>query len=318
MPQVTAKFIFRLPFFLKMQEVRDIRPKSMTRESEEIIIYPPVHTEKNMIEKRLRRLKTPKPNITQLDKLNCIVIDIRRDFPTIPTSEEDQKELLAKARKILHNILALCRYRGKIHIGMINVENLDYRLRLFDAGGNLIDATGMTHLTVPSPPFQSSDWNDICQDALSGIMPELHEIFLLDARSVVSQEPRRAVLDAAIACEVFIKKFCETGSKSSPKVDPIVYSALKQSKKKEGEILFYLHEVLKYLFGHSLKNDKQDLYEKLDCLRKTNNSVKHEGKCQYKEKGRKGKIKKVNAPEAREFIGAVKGAIEYTRSLEAA
>lgn len=284
MPQVTAKFIFRLPFFLKMQEVRGIRPKSMTREGEEIIIYPPVHTEKNMIEKRLWQLKTPKPNITQLDKLNCVVIDIRRDFPTIPTSEEDQEELLTKARKILHNILALCRHRRKIHIGMINIENLDYRLRLFDAGGKLIDATGMTHLTVPAPPFQSSDWDDICQDALSGIMPELHEIFLLDALSVVSQEPRRAVLDTSTAREIYVKRFYKSPSKRKAALN-------------------------------SLKKNKPELLEELDCLQKTNISVKHEGKCQYKDD--KDKIVKVDSPRARKFISAVKEAIEYSRSLEA-
>jgi len=315
MTQVTAKFIFKLPFTLKMQEARGIKPKRMKREGEEITIYPPVHTKKDMTERRLWQLKTPKPRITELDTLNCIVIDIRRDFPTIPPTAREQNELVEKGRDILHNLLTLCRWWGKLHIGRPNVESFDYGLRLFDANGKIIGSAGMTHLTLPSLPFKSSEWSDICQALASEKLTELYEVLLLDARDVVSKEPRRAVLDAATACEVFIEKFCETASKSSPKVDPIIYSALKQSKKREGEVLFYFHEMLKYLFGHSLKDDKPDLYEKLNCLCKTNNSVKHEGKCQYKEKGKKGKIKKVNAPEAVEFINAVIEAIKYTQSV---
>lgn len=315
MTEVTAKFIFELPFTLKMQETRGIKPKRMKRGGDEITIYPPVHTKKDMTERRFWQLKTPKPRITQLDKLNCIVIDIRRDFQNPQKAKSASKELLTTAREILYQLLNLCRKREILHIGIINTEKLDHKLRFFDANGDLITATGQTNLTLQSPPFESSKWADVCQDLASGNQTEIYEIFLLDAKNVVSDEPRRAVLDAATACEAFIKKFCETASKSSPKVDPIKYSALKQSKKREGEVLFYFHEMLKCLFGQSLKDDEPDLYEKLYCLCNTNNFVKHEGKCQYKEKGKKGKTKKVNAPEAREFIKAVEEAIQYTKSL---
>ena len=310
MPQITAKFIFQLPFSLKMQEVRSIRPKSIKRAGEEIIMYPPVYT-KTLTEKRLQQLKTPKPRITQLDKLNCIVIDIRRDFQNLQRAEEASEELLVKAKKILYDLLNLCRKRGILHIGAVNTEKLDYRLKFFDASGNIMKATGVGHLTLPSLPFPSSVWDDICQDLASSNLPEIYEIFLLDAEDVASSEPRRAVLDTAIACEVFIKNFCESASKSR-NIDQVIYKALKQSKKKEGELLFYFHEMLKYLFGHSLKEDNLSLYEKIDCLRLTNNSIKHEGKCQYT-KGKK--VTKVKYHEVYDFIAVVKGAIEYTRSL---
>ncbi|GAH73149.1 unnamed protein product, partial [marine sediment metagenome] len=190
MAQITAKFIFQLPFSLKMQEVRSIRHKSVKREGEEIIIYPPVHTKRDMTEKRLRQLETPKPRITQLYKLNCIVIDIKRDFQNLQKAEEASEELLAKAREILCQLLNLCRKRGILHIGTVNIERLDYQLRFFDADGNTIKATGMTHGTLPRLPFKSKDWNDVCQDLASNKLPEIYEIFLLDAKSVASSEPR--------------------------------------------------------------------------------------------------------------------------------
>jgi len=309
MPKVTAKIIFKLPFSLNMEEVGNSSPQSLKKtRSEEIIIYPPVYAP-HLAHRKLWQLKTKKPRKTELNKLNCIVIDIRRYFPTIPITDADQKALVTKAKETLYELLTLLRWRGKqLHISVIDVEHFDFRLRLFDTNGNIIDATGMMHLTLPSLPLKSSDWNGICRDLISKNMPELYQTILLDARSVAYHEPRRAVLDAATACEVFIKSFCKTASKNDPNVDPVVYSALTPWN---AGVLHYFHEVLKYLFKHSLK-EEPDLYRELDCLRKTNNSIKHEGKCQYEDKG---KIIQVDSTRATEFINAVDKAIQYTKSL---
>ncbi len=325
MTEVTAKFIFKLPFPIKRKREDGSSPQYIKTGSEEIVVYPPAKYKYSLFEEPLWS-PDPKQFIGKINgepvwNANCIPIHIKRDFPTIPITSEDQEALVAVARDILYKLLTVYRWRGgQLQVHVTNIEQLEYDLRYFDSANEPIyagpgGASGASHLVLTFMPRQIIEWNDICQDLISGIEPELYESLLLDARSVVSQEPRRAVLDASTACEVFIENFCETASKSSPKVDPIIYSALKQSKKREGEVLFYFHEMLKYLFGHSLKDDKPDLYEKLYYLRKTNNSVKHEGKCQYKEKGEKGKIKKVHAPEAREFINAVEEAIKYTQSL---
>ncbi len=311
MTQITAKFIFQLPFSLKMQEVRSIKPKQMEWKGKKITIYPPVHTRKDMTEKRLRQPKTPKPRITQLDKLNCIVIDIRSNFQNLQKAEEASEELFAEAKEILYHLLNLCRKRQILHIGTINVEKLDYRLRFFDASGTMISSTGQTNLTLQTPPSGSSKWADICQDLASGNLPEIYELFLLDAKNVVSDEPRRAVLYAAIACEVFIESFCEVTRKNK-NIDQVEYEDLKRKRKKQGEILFYFDKILKYLIGHSLRYEKPDLYEKLDCLRLTNNNVKHRGKCQY-EKG--NKVITVKYHEAYNFISAVDAAIQYAKAL---
>lgn len=328
MAKVTAKFVFELPFHIQIQRKRSNSPQLLKMKPEEILVYPPALNSPYFSKKSPW---SPKPehlcgklNNRPVWNAKYIIIDVTRHFPTTPITAAQEKALLTTARKTLYKVLTLYRWRGKqLQINVTNIEQIDYRVRYFDTTGNRMfwgpegaHARGETHLTLTLVSPRNKEWNVICQDLISGNMPEIYESLLLDARSVASQEPRRAVLDAATACEVFIENFCETASKSSPKkVDPIIYSALKQSKKREGEVLFYFHEMLKYLFGHSLKDDKPDLYEKLDYLRKTNNSVKHEGKCQYKEKGKKGKIKKVHAPEAREFINTVEETIQYTKSL---
>ena len=283
MMQITAKFIFQLPFALKMKEVRNIMPKSIKRGDKEIIIYPPMHTKKDTTEKPFSQLKTPKPRKTQLDKLNCIVIDIRRDLQTIQQVEQASEALLSEARKILYQLLNLCRKRKIPHIGNINVEKLDYRMRFFDTNGNRIRDTGQTNLTLQTPAFESGKWADICQDLASGNLPEIYEILILDAYSVVSTEPRRAILDASTAREVYVKRFYKSNNKRK--------SAIKL-----------------------LRENKPELMEKLDCLQKTNILVKHEGLCGYNDK--KGRFTEVDYKRAWEFIQAVQDAIEYTRSLE--
>lgn len=324
MIQVTAKFIFKLPFSIQRKREHGSSPQYIKTGSGEIVVYPPAKYEYSLFKEPLwspdPEQAIGKVNGESVWHANCIPIHIRKDFPSIPITDEDQKALVTVARGILHKLLTLYRWRGgQLQVNATNIENLNYDLRYFDSANNLINAgpggaTGTSQLNVALIPLKTIEWKDICQDLISGNMPELYEGLLLDARSVASQEPRRAVLDATTACEVFIKSFCEVASKNR-NTDQVVYEALTRSKRKKGELLFYFHEMLKYLFGHSLKEDNLFLYVKIDCLRLTNNSVKHKGKCQYKEKGKKGKIKKVYAPEAREFINAVEEAIQYTKSL---
>lgn len=323
MAKVTAKFIFELPFYIIVQGDYSSSPQSLKTNSEEIVVYAPALFDLRLSDKPLRgsELEYPyligKVNDEPIWKSNCIPIDIRRDFPTIPIADEDQEALVAKAREILSKILTLCRWRGKqLHIAVTDIEQFNYHLRYFDAADNPINAgpqgvqaTGASYLTLPGPLLKSNEWNDICQDLVSGTMPELYENLLIDAYSVVSREPRRAILDAATACEVFIENFCETASKNDPEVDPVVYSALTQ----RARVLSYFHEVLRYLFKHSLKEKKTDLYRELDYLVGTNNFVKHEGLCQYKND--KGVVIPVDSTRARDFIQAVEEAIKYTKSL---
>lgn len=324
MAKVTAKFIFELPFYIIVQGDYGSSPQSLKTNSEEIVIYAPALFDLRLSDKPLRgsELEYPyligKVNDEPIWKSNCIPIDIRRDFLTIPIANEDQEALVTKAREILSRTLTLCRWRGKqLHINVTDIEKFDYRVVYFDSADNRIGApTGMGYLELPGPLLKNNEWNDICQDLVSGTMPELYEGLLLDAYSVVSREPRRAVLDAATVCEVFIKNFCYNASQKNVEVDPVVYSALTQ----RGGFLYYFHEVLKYLFRHSLNEDKPHLYEELSYLVNTNNNVKHKGQCYYTiSKKNKREFIAVDIPvdstRAREFIKAVEEAIQYTKSL---
>jgi len=321
MTKVTARFAFELPFPIRMRGSCNRKPQRITTDLEEIVVYAPAVSAPPWSEEPLW---SPAPehlvggvNGEPVWKAKYIVIDIRRDFPTIPIENADQEALVAKARDILYKILTLYRWQERqLQIGVKNTEQVDYRLRYYDVAGNPINAgpqgaqkTGEVHLTAQMLVPKVDKWNDICQHLLSGTMPEIHESLLLDAYTVVSNEPRRPVLDAATACEVFIKKFCETTSKSNPQVDLVVFKALTAG----AGVLDYFHQVLKYLCKHSLKEEKADLYQELDYLVGANNFVKHEGVCGYNDK--KGRFMEVDSKRAREFIKAAEDAIQYTKSL---
>lgn len=321
MKQVIAKFVFELPFYIEIRGECSNSPQSIKTNSEEIVVYPPALNSpypfnKNPWSPDPERLRG-KVNGEPIWEAKYIIIDIKRDFPTIPISAKNEKVLVTVARETLYKVLTLYRWLGKqLQITLTNIETIDYRLRYFDTADNPIDAgpggrqaTGEIHLTLTMVSTRNNEWNDICQALVSSTMPELYEGLLLDARSIVSEEPRFAILDAATACEVFIENFCETASKNDPNVDPVVYSSLISN----AGILAYFHEVLRYLFKHSLKDEKSDLYREIDYLVRTSNFVRHEGLCLYKND--KGNITQVDSTRARDLIKAVEEAIQYTKAL---
>lgn len=320
MIQVTAKFLFKLPYNIQIKRGYGSSPQCKIG-SGEIVIYPPAAYKMSLFEEPLW---SPDPeqavgevNGEQVWSANCIPIHIRKDFTTIPITDEDQNALDDSAREILYKLLTLFRWRaGQPKADMGEIKTFEYALRYFDSENKPISIKPdgskdiLINLTVTLKRLKKPiEWNDICQDLIAGIEPQLYESLLLDASSVVSQDPRHAVLDAATACEVFIENFCETASKNNPQIDAEVYSALTQ----RAGVLSYFHEVVKYLFRHSLKEERTDLYKELDCLTRTNNSVKHEGLCQYKND--KGKVITVDSARATEFIDAVENAIQYVKSL---
>lgn len=291
--QVTAKFAFELPFPIIRQSDYSSQPKCISVGSDDIVVYAPAVIAYPWSEEPQWQ---PKPeqiiggiNGKPIWEARYIIIDIKRDFPSLPMTDEDQKALVARAKEILYKILTLYRWRERqLQIDVKNIEGIDYRVHYFDANNNPINAgpssvqkTGEVHLTARLIARKVDRWNDICQDLVSGTMPELYEGLILDAYSVVKQEPRLAVLHASTAREVYIKGFYKSKSKRRLTVE-------------------------------ALRQNKPELMKELDRLRRANNSIKHKGKCQYTEKG---KVTKVNSKRAREFIKAVEDAIQYTKSL---
>jgi hypothetical protein len=146
-----------------------------------------------------------------------------------------------------------------------------------DAGQRFpVGHSGMT-ITMPSEdaPLEVSELSDILGQVEEAALPPDPEVFLRDAQYFAwhaeTKHPTRAVLLAAIACELKIKTTMREKVETSrlPLVDAVVRS--------QRPIVGLLDGPLLGALGVSLKADDKDLYEKIDRLFQLRNGVAHRG-----------------------------------------
>jgi hypothetical protein len=320
MPTVTAKFVFKPPFSIRMLGEDACQPFTLQFGKHQVVVYPPARME----EGTPKWSADPEHLVGSIDDVpvwlaDTILIDVTGEveLESSKLKKSDEDDFFDTANTVLSNLVQTCRWRtGQTWIRR-RVLPTTYYVDFFDEHGNLIytseGAKRIQHLVVKSHPqdgeLDNSIWDKICHDLASGTAPELWDELLLDARDAVSS-PRRAIIDAGAACEVFIERFCKQVSDklAVPQAD---YARLTQRRRTFPE---YFHVVLQHLIKRSLKVEHQDIYEEIDHLYKTASSVRHEGKCQYKNK-RTGKVVEVGSQEAKRMIDAARSAIEWANSL---
>jgi hypothetical protein len=114
----------------------------------------------------------------------------------------------------------------------------------------------------------------------------LHEEILADARTAIVQYNfRRAVLDMAIACELYVKKvFFKTDVVSNA-----VFDYLIDNKKIEVNVMDLLHKIAKYVFAESFKEKFGKDYINLEYLFRARNKIAHQGEAHYTDQNGKKK-----------------------------
>lgn len=118
--------------------------------------------------------------------------------------------------------------------------------------------------------------------------PELYEEILADAKTAIAQDNyRRAVLEMAIACEIYVKQFFFRSSE----ISATVFEYLEEKRKIEVSVIDLLHNVSRYAFGNSFKDTNPEDYRNIDYLFRARNKIAHQGQPCYKdEKGIKQNI----------------------------
>lgn len=110
--------------------------------------------------------------------------------------------------------------------------------------------------------------------------PELFEEILSDARTAIVQDNyRRAILEMAIACEIYVKQFFFSTSELSS----AVFDYLEEKRKIEVGVMDLIHNISKYAFGESFKDIKKKDYRNIDYLFRARNKIAHQGQCFYKD-----------------------------------
>lgn len=109
---------------------------------------------------------------------------------------------------------------------------------------------------------------------------ELHDEILSDARDAIVQENyRRAILEMAIACEIYVKQIFFRATELSSSV----FDYLESKRKIEVNTLDLINMVSKEAFGESFKNAHQEDYKNIDYLFRARNKIAHLGKAFYKD-----------------------------------
>jgi len=319
MPFVTARFEFGLPFGITM--LGDDASTSYTLQKDEykVKIYPPTRWDKEN-EKYCWNSDSNRPiggfNNQPFWLADHILIDVGLEVNSYALTQEDADGFRDIANEFLLKILRTCRWRTRQ--GNIDINQLpgSYSVHYYDDKGNImrngvanIAGVMVVHATIGLPHLDKDTWGTICEDIVKRSEPELWEELLIDARDVFLKHPRRAIIDAGSACEVFIEAFCNKLA-DSLSVDKEVYNQLAPRNRTFPE---YFHIVMRYLVRRSLKDEQPDVYKEIDGLYRAMNSVRHEGLCQYKTE--RGKIVYVGTQETGRMINAAESAIKWASSL---
>lgn len=140
------------------------------------------------------------------------------------------------------------------------------------------------------PKFGMKALTDINDESLldalkNELAPSLHEEFLCSARTeIIEGNIRRAVLEMAICCEVFVKSNLFSGSS----VSSAVFDYLSRQRKIEVSVSELLHQPVKEVWGRSFKEDNLDDWKNITYLFNARNRVAHSGVCEFRtDKGKR-------------------------------
>ena len=112
------------------------------------------------------------------------------------------------------------------------------------------------------------------------LSPHLYEEFLNDARTeIIEENYKRAVIEMAIACEVFVKSIFFSASP----ISGAVFDYLASQRKIEVSIHELIDKPAKEAFGESFKDKSLNDYKNIGYLFQARNRVVHAGQCAYKD-----------------------------------
>jgi len=137
-------------------------------------------------------------------------------------------------------------------------------------------------------------WEEIQKELRSGVDTELWEDFIIDARVALRKDDfNQATIYAAIACEIFIKRYTEKVAKDRG----ISKEAWERLKNRRPRVLEYYDSILHLVTNHSLNTEQEELYKSIQQLFSTRNKIMHEGNLQITDDDCQSLVSIINAGE---------------------
>jgi hypothetical protein len=269
----TAKYQFNVPPISvaqeRIHELEQLEPIRLATQVGHLVIHP---------------LTCKEPKGGHWEKVDTLCIDLGVEA----TQSIEEKELLDRLDKEMRNqvIRFLRLIRRKLPETPFSVPSADelvcrvsYEWEKPPEGWQLVGSYGpFTARVLPNEAgITSKRWQELAEEFTLGLDTELWEDFLLDAKVALGENDlNRAILYAAIACEIFIKEYTEKSAKEKG-ISQIFWEYLKDPNT-ETKVRAYYDQVLHLVKGHSMKRENKEIYNRLDRIFQARNKIMHEGK----------------------------------------
>lgn len=235
-----------------------------------------------------------------------VMTDRIPDFENI--AERDEDAIIHSARSALNQFLELVRIiTGQTWVRPMHRGAGSFRVWATSADGTTVPFRKQNRRAqrflsdrqrvAPAGVSAATDhWRLVQEGLVSGRRVTIWERFLLDAEEMCDDNPEMAVLQAAIACEVYIGHRCNElaiGSSTSSEF-------WKWLVERRPRMLHFLDEILLLIRGVSIRQLDPSLYDEVDHLFRARNSIAHRGVGAYRD--RSGQEVIVTGGDARRFV----------------
>jgi hypothetical protein len=287
MNKVIAKYQITVPSILMAEDrVLKLEPIKLETEIGEVAIYPPGCKDKkpdNYIETKESRLIIEGGVESKESKLwdaDTLWVDVQSEVPNKLSNEEMRVRLDREMHKVVYRFLRFLRKKLP-ETPFTLPASLQYSTNLYWD----IQPSGLHIATMVIPAafrlvshgaeLTEDKWKELHHEMSLGLETELYEDFIVDAKVALEEDDlNRAILYAAIACEIFIKEYCEKAAKEAG----ISQKFWKYLKSRRPRVVDYYDSVLHLVKKHSLQAKNQKLYKLLDRLYDARNEIMHEGR----------------------------------------
>jgi hypothetical protein len=313
MAKLTTKYQVKVPpITINGEEILKLEPIKLASKIGKVIIYPPAS--KN---RKPESYAAPKSGVGEVKlevggssfwDADTLYIDIETEA-TPDLSREDRFELEREMHVILTRFLKLL--RRKLPETPMPLPTTLLPATFFEweppQTGQLVASLPTTPSTVMVIPQEAGltkeRWNELQQEITSGAETALWEDFIVDAKNALKEEDlNRAILYAAIACEIFIKEYCQRAAKQAG----ISQKFWKYLESRRPRVVDYYDSVLHLVKNHSLQAENPEMGKLLRLLWKARKQIVHEGKLS---------ISKDETTQLREAIHEIGQVISWVRGL---
>ena len=140
---------------------------------------------------------------------------------------------------------------------------------------------GMREVLIQVTPqditITEEQWSEMEEELASEKDTEIWEDFLLDSKTALREDDlNRATLYAAIACETFIKSHIKLMASTHNISDKFIRFI--DGQEPDIRAIRYYGPILHLITGHSLEDEKRELYRSLEHIMKRRNKIMHEGR----------------------------------------